>query len=142
MKPKTDKTETLPNKRPRTRIILTSFAAFFAAIALVTVLALHTSNPIHHQPAKVALVRITSTGFQPATLKVKPGTRVVWTNSDNTLHQVASNPFPKDNGLPGLKSEILNNTQSYSYIANTTGTFGYHDQLTPTTNGTLVVSKR
>jgi plastocyanin len=141
MERKPDKIETLPDKKPRFRIILTGFAVFFAAIALVTILALHTSNPIHHQPARVAVVRITKAGFVPSTLSVKRGTKVTWTNTDGNLHQVASNPFPKDTGLVSLKSEILNNDQTYTYTATTTGTFGYHDQLAPTINGTIVVQK-
>jgi plastocyanin len=134
------KHKTPPSTPPRPLVVLSGFLVLFAAIFLVSVLALHTVGN-HHQ-ARVAIVRITKNGFIPATLSVSKGTKVVWTNSDTNLHQVASNPYPKDNILPSLKSEILNNAQTYEYTANTPGTFGYHDQLTPTTNGTLVVQKK
>lgn len=90
---------------------------------------------------KVAVVRITDNGFQPATLTVKKGTKIVWDSSSENLHQITANPFPKGTDLPGLKSQILNNAQQYTYVADTTGSFGYHDQLHPTVNGTLVVKK-
>ena len=138
MKNEPQKTRALRN-RPRSQIISFGFGSLFVAIALVTVLALHSNQA--HQQTKIAIVRITKAGFEPATLSVKQGTKIVWDNSDSSLHQVASNPYPKDTGLPGLKSAILNNAQSYSYTANAVGTFGYHDQLTPTINGTLVVQK-
>lgn len=86
-----------------------------------------------------AQVTITANGFEPATLVVKKGTKIIWTNSDQAMHQIYANPHPTGESLPGLKSEILNSTQTYEYTADTVGTYGYHDQLNPTTNGTLDV---
>lgn len=111
------------------------FAAAVFAVTMIT----SNKNDQKNQIIKVAQVRITSSGFEPSTVVVDKGSRVVWVNADNKLHQVASNPYPKDNGLAGLKSEILNNNQTYQYTANKTGTFGYHDEMQPTVNGTLEV---
>ena len=96
-------------------------------------------NSVSQQPQPIALVHITKKGFEPATLSVKPGTLIIWTNQDEKPHQVASNPYPKDDGLPGLKSELLNNNPTYQFKTDKTGTFGYHDELNPTINGSLVV---
>jgi plastocyanin len=88
----------------------------------------------------VATVHITSQGFQPATLVVKPGTRVIWTSDDSqATHLVASNPYPADNTLPSLKSAQLGNGAQFSYTFNHTGSYSYHDDLNPTTNGTIKV---
>lgn len=125
-------------KKTRARIVLSGFALFIIAVGLVTVLALHNSK----KQNDVALVYITNKGFEPGTIVVHQGTKVVWTNNDQTLHQVASNPFPKDNGLPALKSEILNNAQTYQFTADKVGSFNYHDDLKPTINGTIVVEKK
>ena len=134
------KNKTLPRRKSRPLIVFFGFAVLFAAVALVTSLVtVHVVN--NNQNARIAVVRITKTGFEPATLSVKRGTKVVWTNADSGLHQVASNPYPRDNGLPGLKSQILNNNQTYEYTANKAGAFGYHDDRQPTLNGTLVVQK-
>ena len=126
-------------KSRRTSILTGGFALFLVAVVGVTLLINHNSSQSKNT---VAAVTITDRGFVPATLTVRAGTRIVWTNTGATLHQVASNPFPTDNGLPGLKSAILNNTQAYSFTAGRTGTYGYHDQLDPTMNGTIVVEKK
>ncbi|HVX48412.1 MAG TPA: cupredoxin domain-containing protein [Candidatus Saccharimonadales bacterium] len=137
-------TETQGQTRPsssmtrRVAIISGGLAVLVIAIVGVTLLAGNNGS----SGPKIAAVKITDQGFQPATLTVKSGTTITWTNGGVVMHQVASNPFPKDDGLPGLKSEILNNTQTYSFVANKTGTYGYHDQLNPTMNGTIVVEKK
>lgn len=139
MEEQTNTTRVALKTKKTKRLYATLAVVIFAA--LVVVVFKVTSSHISNKTTPVAVVHITRTGFQPATLYVKRGTRVIWTNSDSSLHQVASNPYPKDTGLPGLKSEILNNAQAYTYVANTAGSFGYHDQINPTVNGTLVVKK-
>jgi len=114
-------------------------AAFVFALLVVGIYQLTTTNT--GEAPRLATVRITASGFEPATLSVEKGTKITWVNDDSILHQIASNPFPSGTGLPGLKSQILNNDQAYTYVATTGGTFGYHDQLKPTINGTLVVKK-
>jgi plastocyanin len=121
------------------------------AIALVTVLALHSNDNSNKSgnsssattpvAPKTAVIRVTGTGFEPATLSVQKGTKVMWLNADAGLHQIVANPYPKGTDLPGLKSEILNQAQSYTYTAATVGSFGYHDQMNPTINGTLLVKQ-
>jgi plastocyanin len=137
------KTKIPAGKGRRTIIMLFGVVVFVAAVVAVTLLANRDSND-QKSPAtvKVAVVRITQQGFQPATVTVEQGTKVTWINDDANLHQVAANPYPKSTDLPRLKSEILNNAQTYVYTADTVGTFGYHDQLNPTINGTLVVQKQ
>lgn len=118
--------------------------AFGTLLLLIGAVTFLTSSREDHKAAKnvpVAEVRITRQGFEPSTLVVKRGTKITWSNADSGLHQVASNQYPTDKDLPGLKSEILNNAQTYTYVANTTGSFGYHDQMKPTINGTLVIQK-
>jgi plastocyanin len=139
-----DQTKTPSGKKGKTIFALVALVVFAGAVFLVTKLANNANKP--PQPTAksvpVAAVRITKTGFEPSTLSVKQGTKIVWTNTDSGLHQVVANPYPKGTDLTSLKSEILNNSQSYTYVANTTGNFGYHDQLQPTINGTLVVQKQ
>lgn len=120
-------------------IVVGGFAVFVIAVVGVTILVSHIGGK--QTSSQVAIVHITPQGFVPATLAVKAGTKIVWTNDDQTLHQIAANPFPKGTDLPSLKSQILNNSQNYSYVASASGSFGYHDQLHPTLNGTLVVKK-
>ena len=102
---------------------------------------LNQPDPQETSQQSVAQITITKDGFIPATLAVKKGTRIIWTNTDSKMHQIQANPHPTGESLPGLKSEILNNTQTYEYTADTVGIYGYHDQLNPTTNGTLDVQE-
>ncbi len=86
-----------------------------------------------------AVVQITANGFIPATLSVKPGTKVTWVNQDGQPHRVASNPHPTHTDTKGLDSPEVPAGGTYSFVFNGSGQHGYHDHLHPTTNGTLVV---
>jgi len=88
-----------------------------------------------------AVVSITKDGFIPASLVVQKGTKIIWTNTDDNSHQIQANPHPTGDSLPSLKSEILNNTQTYEYTADTPGTYSYHDKLNPINNGTIEVQE-
>ncbi len=88
-----------------------------------------------------ATVSITSAGFEPASLTIKKGTEITWTNDDTSPHQLQANPHPTGKSLPGLTSEILNNKQTYRYTVNKAGSFGYHDHLNPAINGNLNVKE-
>jgi plastocyanin len=88
-----------------------------------------------------AAVNITEDGFSPATLKIKKGTTVTWTNQDDVPHQVASDPHPTHEGLAGLDSEEpLTKADAYNFTFETAGTFTYHDHLNFSIfQGTIVV---
>lgn len=90
----------------------------------------------------LAYVTISNKGFTPSTLIVAKGTVVIWRAQGNSKTVVvASNPYPKDNDLKSLKSGQLGSGASYRYQFNTSGTFKYHDDLNPTTNGFVVVKE-
>lgn len=99
-----------------------------------------TKTTFGTQVVQPAQVTITSSGFMPATIRVKVGQAVIWTNNDTQGHQVASDPYPTDNTLPGLNSEQkIEPGQSYSYIFKTADTYTYHDNLNPSVKGTVIV---
>jgi plastocyanin len=116
-----------------------SLTAIFIVIILASIYLIVFVLPSNSSSAKVTEIHITASGFQPASVVIKAGTKIVWINDDNEHHQVASNPYPKDNGLPGFKSEILNKGQTYEYAFTKPGTFDYHDDQNPTTNATVGV---
>ena len=126
-------------KRTQRFYALLAFVVFIALI--VSVAAFVNQKQQSAKGSRVAEVRITSKGFEPATLVVKSGTKITWTNDDKKPHQVVSNPYPKGGDLPNLRSEILNDDQTYTYTADKLGDFGYHDQLRPTINGTITIQK-
>lgn len=88
-----------------------------------------------------AQVSITKDAFEPATIKIKKGTQVTWTNKDSLSHQVASGPHPTHTNLDGFDSlEGLKLDDSYSFIFDESGEFRYHDHLNPSRlKGVVVV---
>lgn len=88
-------------------------------------------------------VSITSTGFVPATVTVKVGQAITWTNTDSAPHIVASDPYPTDNALTGFDSrQDLSTNDHYSFVFGKAGTYTYHDDLNPyTLEGTVIVKQ-
>ena len=135
-----------PARRPKEPmgLKLVKFAFLVLVIlAIVSVIALvvhHYQKPNTVTTLPSATVHITAQGFQPATLAIKQGTVVIWHSDDGSkTHVIASNPYPSNNTLPGLKSSQLGNGAEYRYTFNHTGTYNYHDNLDPTINGTVIV---
>jgi plastocyanin len=72
----------------------------------------------------------------PASTTVKKGTTVKWYNQDGYAHTVTSNDgstFSSGNLAAGA---------TYSYTANTTGTFNYHCNYHSNMTGTLIVTEQ
>ena len=78
-----------------------------------------------------AVVTITGSGFSPATITIKPNQSVQWVNNDKSLHLVATDPYPSDNGLAGFKGGSLSTNDSYIFKFNKAGNYPYHDDLSP-----------
>lgn len=101
----------------------------------------HKNNTGNNAISRQAIVQVDSTGFTPATLTVTLGTTIVWKNTDTSPHAIASNPYPANDSVPGLRSQNILPNGSYTYKPTATGTINYHDNLSPTHNGTIVVTK-
>jgi plastocyanin len=86
------------------------------------------------QPASTATksIKITATAFSPASVTIKSGDAVKWTNSDTKNHQVVAN-----NGA--FASPTLAPNHSYTHVFNTAGTYRYHDALHPALTGRVIV---
>jgi plastocyanin len=80
-------------------------------------------------------IAISNFAFSPATLTVKPGTTVTWTNQDGVAHTIAS-----DAGSPvAFTSDSLANGASYRFTFTQPGTYAYHCSIHPSMKGTIVV---
>ena len=79
-----------------------------------------------------AQVTIQNFSFSPASVTVKVGDTVTWTNQDSTTHTVVA-----DNGE--FKSGNLGNGATFSFTFSTAGTFAYHCSIHSTMKGTVVV---
>ena len=78
-------------------------------------------------------VTIDNFSFTPASLTVKAGTTVTWTNKDDIPHGIGAtnNAFKK--------SAALDTDESYSFTFATPGTYQYFCYLHPKMVGTIVV---
>jgi plastocyanin len=71
--------------------------------------------------------------FNPATLTVKAGTKVTWTNRDDIPHGIASanNTF--------ARSQALDTDDSFTFTFTTPGTYQYFCYIHPHMTGSIVV---
>jgi plastocyanin len=79
-------------------------------------------------------VSIQNFAFSPATLTVKKGTTIVWTNLDSATHTVTS-----DTGK--FNSGNLSQNKTFSYTFNTAGAYAYHCAIHPMMIGTITVTE-
>jgi plastocyanin len=78
-------------------------------------------------------VRITATAFSPASVTIKTGDAVKWSNTDTKAHQVVAN-----NGA--FASPTIAASRTWTHTFNTAGIYKYHDALHPALTGKVVVS--
>lgn len=84
-------------------------------------------------------VNLTDQGFSPATITVKKGETVKFTNKSSSQMWVASDPHPTHTDYPGF--DELQMADSYSFTFDNVGTWGFHNHLNPSTKGTVVVTE-
>lgn len=109
-------------------------------IVVVTIISNHKSTT--NALGAPAQVQITATGFNPSTVTISPNQGVVWTNTTSSAsHEVASDPYPTDNGLAGFdESTPIGINGTFGFVFDSPGTYTYHDNLNPYTyHGTVVV---
>lgn len=97
-----------------------------------------TSSGASTTPASSDAVNIQNYAFGPASMTVKKGTSVTWTNMDTARHDITV-----DDGTPagGPASELLAKGQMYSFTFNTVGTFKYHCSPHPYMHGSVTVTE-
>ncbi|MFI1202636.1 cupredoxin family copper-binding protein [Streptomyces sp. NPDC020883] len=81
-------------------------------------------------------VAIKNFAFSPATLKIKVGTKVTWTNQDTDTHTVTST----GSGGP-LHSPALATQATYSYTFTKPGTYAYLCTIHPFMTATVEVTQ-
>jgi plastocyanin len=79
-------------------------------------------------------VEIEDFAFSPATLTIKKGSTVKWTNKDDIGHTATSNDGAFDSG-------ILSKGQTYSFTFNEVGEFAYHCTPHPNMTAKVVVTE-
>ena len=101
-----------------------ALAAIFVVTALVTRYAASAED--------TPQVSIDNFSFTPATLTVKAGTKVTWTNRDDIPHTVVT-------ADKKLKSTVLDTDDTFVTVFNEPGTYKYFCSIHPHMTGTVVV---
>jgi plastocyanin len=77
-------------------------------------------------------VTIDNFAFSPATLKVKIGQQVTWTNKQGVPHTVTADDGAFDHPMPS--------GATFSFAFDQAGTFAYHCKIHPSMHATIMVS--
>lgn len=80
-------------------------------------------------------IEIKNFAFSPATLNIKKGQTVTWTNQDNSKHKIIS-----DSGSE-ISSPEFAKGESFQHTFNTIGEFSYHCSIHPSMKGKVVVAQ-
>ena len=115
-----------------------------------------SENPISEIPGPIEhIVEITLEGFVPKTLEIKKGDKVTWINKLVTKSWPASAFHPTHTNYPGSSiikcgtaeeknifdsCRELQKGESYSFVFNEVGSWGYHNHLQPSKDGKIIVS--
>ena len=75
--------------------------------------------------------------FSPATITIKPGTTVVWTNMTSTVHTVTSHDGKTFDS--GIANPIAASGGTFKFTFNSAGTFSYHCEIHPFMKAKVVV---
>lgn len=87
--------------------------------------------------SKKVSVEIKNHAYSPATITVKAGTTVTWTNQDGVRHDVvATNP-----SSDAPNSELLAKGESYSFTFTKAGTYDYYCTPHPYMKGKVIVTE-
>ncbi len=84
--------------------------------------------------AKPLSVEITKFAFAPKEITIAPGTKIVWTNLDETPHTVTS-------ADKQLKSSALDTNDKFEHVFASEGDFSYFCTLHPFMTGVVHVRK-
>lgn len=89
--------------------------------------------------SKTYELKIKKDGFEKTGLTLKKGDKIMFKNDDDSPHDIASNPHPFHTQIPGLRSGVLNQDQTYTFTFETAGNFGVHDHLNTQYSVSIIV---
>jgi plastocyanin len=97
-----------------------------------------TSTPVNETTQEIVL---TDQGFNPETISVKKGTRVIWVNNSQEAATVNSNEHPTHTEFPFLNLGEFEPGSSLQIILDKPGKYTYHNHLDDTKTGTIIVTE-
>jgi plastocyanin len=109
--------------------------AWILCIATAIMLSLTALPRLQNSAAagpSTADVKIDNFSFTPATITVKTGTQITWTNADDIPHIVVSDDHT-------FKSKVLDTDDKFTFTPTIPGTYSYFCSIHPKMTGKLVV---
>jgi plastocyanin len=106
------------------------------------------NTPTGSVSGNTVTVAYTDSGFSPKTVTVKKGDTVVFVDNASDAFRVASDPHPLHNGYPttgGCVASTFDSCsniapgQSWPFVFDIVGSWGYHNHLNPSEKGTVIV---
>jgi len=107
------------------------FSLFLALVCLLAVGGTPQSVAADNAPAATE-VNIDNFSFSPATITVKAGTAVAWTNRDDIPHTVVADD-------KSFKSKVLDTGEKFTFTPTKPGTYPYFCSIHPKMTGKIVV---
>lgn len=87
----------------------------------------------------IKTVELNASGFNPQTLTIESGTRIVWVNKSGADGSVNSDNHPTNLLFPFLNLGRFSSNTSVSVLFEKSGKYTYHNALNPDQKGTIVV---
>jgi amicyanin len=84
------------------------------------------------------MVTIKDFAFSPASITIKKGQSVTWTNQDDTRHDIKSD---SDSPKGGLTSPLLSKGEHFTFTFNEVGTYKYHCTPHPFMQASVTVTE-
>lgn len=129
---KTDTDQSATDADLKTSIPVVTPTPTVAPTAAATTAAKATSTP--------TVVTYDSKSFSPASVTIEVGDTVTFTNTGSGSMWVGSDPHPNHTDLPAFDSlKGLKKGESYSFTFTKAGSWGYHNHLSSSHKGTVVV---
>lgn len=125
-------------------------AAVAIAVAVAVPVAAGASGPARHDQrpaqaiASTEVVDAVDNDFDPKTVRVEPGTTVMWTNRGRSPHNIVASRKHQDFGAPfGVKTNAFKPGDDYEFTFGQPGAYAYyctlHGTATTGMRGTVVV---
>ena len=111
-------------------------AIFLSLLALTCTLVLAADTQSDKDARKEPAVNIKGMQFSPATLTIKVGQSVTWTNADDRDHTVVS-----ADGGKTFKSDNLSSKGTFTHKFEKKGKYAYSCSYHPRMKGTIVVEE-
>lgn len=86
------------------------------------------------------VITYTDAGFMPQTITIKSGDIVTFVNQSSRKMWTASDPHPAHTNYPDFDEKVsVGKGESWSFVFDKVGSWGYHNHNNPSDTGTIVV---